>query len=238
MSAPTLETETVTVDFGDHTQRRHRRYRALGIALGVVVSVAVVWLVWFSPVLSVKQVRVVGADGEQSAAVLAAARIPLAVPLARIDSDGAQAAVLALPWVSSAEVRRGWPTEVVIAVEPRTAIAIDAATKKGVDASGVVFESATPLPKTLPSVKAEGVGLEAAMSVIATLPPDLAPRVDVVSATTRDDVDLVMRSGAQVHWGSADQTELKAQVLRALLRHKQEVYDVTAPELPTTFKGQ
>jgi hypothetical protein len=31
---------------------------------------------------------------------------------------------------------------------------------------------------------------------------------------------------------------MKAQVLRALLRRKADIYDVTAPELPTTFKAR
>jgi cell division protein FtsQ len=37
-----------------------------------------------------------------------------------------------------------------------------------------------------------------------------------------------------VLWGSAEQGELKAQVLAALLQRRAGVYDVSAPELPTT----
>ena len=59
----------------------------------------------------------------------------------------------------------------------------------------------------------------------------------LVALATRDDVDLILRSGVTVHWGSADQVEFKSRVLRALLKHKKDVYDVTAPELPTTFKA-
>ena len=79
------------------------------------------------------------------------------------------------------------------------------------------------------------MGLETAMAVLSALPPDLAGRVATVSATTRDDADLVFKSGTTVHWGSAEQAEFKAEVLRALMRHKRDVYDVSAPELPTTF---
>jgi cell division septal protein FtsQ len=235
MTAPTLETQTIAVDFTDRRPRRRRRIRVAAGVLAILVAGVAAWLVWFSPVFSITSVRVVGVDGSQAGAALAAAAIPVGIPLARLDADASTAAVLELPWVASAEVRRGWPNEVVIAVQPRTALAVDGTSRRGVDASGVAFDAATRLPATLPVVTASGVGMQAAMAVIAALPPDLAPRVAKVSATTRDDVDLVLRSGAVVHWGSAETVDFKARVLRALMRHKQDVYDVTAPELPTTF---
>jgi cell division protein FtsQ len=74
------------------------------------------------------------------------------------------------------------------------------------------------------------------MGVLAALPPDLAARVVSVGASTRDDVTLTLRSGALVRWGSVDQADFKAEVLRALLRQKRLMYDVSAPELATTFR--
>lgn len=237
MTAPTLEDEATSVDFSNPEPRRRRLRRAALIVLAVVLVAATAWLVWFSSVLAVKQVRVSGVSGPQATSVLMAADIPVGVPLARIDAAGAQAAVLRVPWVASAEVRRGWPNEVVIAVAPRTAIAVDSATRRGIDPTGAVFDTNEPLPKSMPEVTATGAGLTTAMAVLAGLPADLAGKVESVSATTRDDVDLALRSGATVHWGSADQAEFKARVLRALLKHKRDVYDVTAPELPTTFRA-
>jgi cell division protein FtsQ len=215
--------------------RRRRILRAVAIVVSVLAVVVIVWLVWFSSVFAVAAVRVVGVTGKQEAAVLSAASIPVGVPLARVDADGAQAAVLRVPWVASAEIRRGWPNEVVIAVSPRTPIAVDMTSRRGVDATGAIFDTAEPMRPTMPKVKASGVGLVTAMAVLAGLPADLAGRVESLSATTRDDLDLVLRSGAKVHWGSAEQGEFKATVLRALLKRKKDVYDVTAPELPTTF---
>jgi cell division protein FtsQ len=238
MSTPTIDTEVISTSPLDNTHRRDRRRRRVRaglIVLCALVAAAAVWLVWFSSVLAVKQVRVVGVEGPQSAAVLSAASVPLGAPLARVDADSARDGVMRLPWVSSAEIRRGWPNEVVIAVEYRTPIAVDAVSGRAVDAEGVVFDASGSLPKALPKVTAQGAGMVTAMAVLSTLPPDLAPRIETISATTRDDVDLVLHSGAKVHWGSADQVALKARVLQALLKHKRDVYDVTAPELPTTF---
>ncbi len=222
-------------------RRRHWLRLALVAALLVVVG-AVAWVVWFSSVLAVQDVRVLGVDGGRADLVLRTAAVPVGVPLARLDTADAQQRVGALPWVASVEVRRGWPREVVVAVTPRVPIAVladgGAAGRQAVDADGVAFEVTGGLPKDLPRVDAEGVGRETAMAVLSTLPADVARRVVAVSASTRDDVELLLRSGDLVQWGSAERAEFKAEVLRALLKRKADVYDVSAPELPTTFRSR
>ncbi len=207
----------------------------------IVVTLLVVaggaWAVYFSSLLAVTDVRVLGADGPHAEQVQVAAAVPLGTPLVRVDTTGIQAAVLALPWVETVEVRRGWPHEVVLVVTPRVPMASLAGSGSVVDASGSTLDAVGVLPAALLSVSADGVGLRAAMAVLAGLPADISARVQSLSATTLDDVTLRLRSGATVRWGSQEKGEFKAEVLRALLRHKREVYDVSAPELPTTFSG-
>jgi cell division protein FtsQ len=237
VSAPTVQ-RPAPVDLADRAPRRRRRLRIALVVLALVLVGAGVWAVWFSSLLAVADVRVVGVTGAPATAVLRAAQVPTGVPLARIDTEPARERVVRLPWVQAVDVRRGWPSEVVIAVTPRVPIAAVAAggRQSAVDAEGVVFAPPGPMPAGLPSVTAQGVGLTAAMGVLAELPPDLARRVVRLTATTRDDVDLHLRSGDVVHWGSADQAAFKAEVLRALMNRKAQVYDVSAPELPTTFR--
>jgi len=218
------------------TRRRRQRW---AIALGIVVIAATtVWIVWFSSLLEVRDVRVLGAEGARADEVSTVASIPLGVPLARLDTAEAERALRQLPWVAAAEVRRGWPSEVVIAVETREPVAALASDpqRTAIDKDGVVFEAAEVLPKKLPKVTAEGAALPAAMQVLVTLPEDLSKRVVAVTATTLDDIDLSLRSGDTVRWGSADRGDVKAEVLRALLKRKADLYDVSAPELPTTFR--
>lgn len=219
---------------------RRRWLRVVLVLMAILVIASAVWAVWFSSLLAATGVRVVGVEGARADAALAAAAIPVGMPLARIDTAPAERAVRALPWVLDADVRRGWPGEIVVAVTPRTPIAVIVAAsgRSGVDSEGVVFPAAGALPKGLPTVTAEGVGLTASMAALATLPADLARRVVSVSATTRDDIELTLRSGDVVRWGSADQPELKAEVLRALMQRKADVYDVAAPEVPTTFRAR
>lgn len=236
MSAPPVE-RTADVDLGGPPPRRRRRRRAVVVALVLVLVAVLVGVVWFSPVLRVQQARVVGVDDARAEQVLLAAAVPLDVPLARVDAGAAESRVRELPWVASVEVRRGWPSEVVIAVQTREPVAVLAADprRSGISADGVVFE-AEVLPKGLPRITAEGPALAAAMSVLTGLPDDLRRRVEAIDATTRDDIDLTLRSGDLVRWGSAEQGEMKADVLRVLLTRKADLYDVSAPELPTTFR--
>lgn len=249
MSAP-VTSRSPGVDFRDPTPRRRRRRRIVIGSLLLVGLAAGVWLIWFSPVLQVREVRVVGVEGVRADEVLAAAAVPTGTPLARIDASSAERGIGELPWVSAVEVRRGWPSEVVLAVEVREPIAVlDAAAAAalgvpvssagatlGIDAEAVVFESVGPLPRKLPKVRAEGAALSAVMTVVNGLPPDLLKRVVSITATTRDDIDLNLRSGDVVRWGSALESEEKVEVLRALLGRKADLYDVSAPELPTTFR--
>ena len=226
------------VDFSDRSLRRRRRRRILVLVGLVLLSAAVVWLVWFSSVLSVREVRVLGVQDARASEVLAVAAVPVGVPLARLDTGAAEQRVRDLPWVASAEVRRGWPIEAVIAVTLREPIAVMESDPRrlAVDADGVVFEMDQALPGRLPRMRAEGAALEVAVAVLQSLPDDIRDRVVTVVATTRDDVDLLLRSGDEVRWGNASQAETKAEVLRALLSRKADMYDVSAPELPTTFR--
>lgn len=236
MSAPTVErSQSEVVDLSDRSPRRRRRIRMALIVLLVIAVGAAVWAVWFSSLLAARQVRAVGIDGARAEQVLAAAAVPLGVPLAQLDAGRAERAVRALAWVKDAEVRRGWPSEVVIAVTPRVPLAV-VGSGRAVDADGVVFDATAATTKGLPRVEAEGDALAESMAVLQTLPADLARKVVAISATTRDDVALRLRSGDLVRWGSADQAAFKAEVLGALMNRKAEVYDVSAPELPTTFK--
>lgn len=237
MTAPTLDAP----EAASTEPRRPRRRRWVRVAIVVLVIVAVAaaaWAVWLSPLLAARQVRVVGVEGVRAGAVLAAAALPVGVPLARIDTAPAERAVAAMPWVAGVEVRRGWPAELVVAVTPREPVAVveGAQARTAVDATGTTFEVTGALPKGLPRVRAEGDALREAMAVLTSLAPDLARRVVSVAATTRDDVTLTLRSGDLVRWGSSDQAAFKAEVLRALMGRKAQVYDVSAPELPTTFR--
>lgn len=206
----------------------------IGVTMGVVAMTSlIIWLVWFSQVFAVQRVNVLGVDGEAAETLARVADVRIGTPLALLDADEVAARVRALPWVGELEVRRGWPDAVVLAVTERTGIARQDA--QLVDAEGVVFTPIGQIPKGLPIVKGDGPALETAMQVYTTLPDALQDKVVRLTAKTRDDVTLTLRSGVIVRWGSAEQMELKAAVLDTLMNRRARIYDVSAPELPTTY---
>lgn len=204
--------------------RRWLRWRpALAGLLLVGALTGAVWLVWFSQLLAVSSVRVTGTDGLPTAEVLSVAGVAEGTPLARVDVEAVRTRVQAIADVREATVLREWPHTVVIDVAEREPVAVvDIGGRlRALDEDGVVFDSYRSAPAGLPRVDTQaGAGreaLEEAAAVVSSLPDDLASRVDHVEVATVDQVSLVMRDGRTVVWGSADDSELKAEVLVAML---------------------
>lgn len=221
-----------------------RRWLSLRYVLAFVLVVGLlatsVWLVFFSATLQVKRVEVVGNDLLSDSRVREIADIPLGEQLALVDIARADARVGSLAEVQSVDVTRAWPDAVRIQVVERTAVAVVelAGRLRGLDAQGVVFREYKTVPKGMPRVRpgssAGTDALKEAATVVSALPEDLAARVDHVEVATVDQITLVMRDERQVLWGSAEQSELKAQVVdRLLAAQEASVYDVSVPGNPT-----
>lgn len=216
--------------------RRWLAWRYVVAALLVIVLlVGGLWLVFFSSVLAVQGVDVEGTHGLSDADVQAAAAVPTGDPLARVDLAAVRARVEALAMVRSADVTRQWPDRVLITVEERVAVAVVeiGGRIRGMDADGVVFRDYDRAPAGLPHVRTasdtRGDALREAAQVIGALPDDIAERVDHVSVATVDQIELVLRDGRTVVWGSAEDSEQKATVLAELLKLPGKTYDVSVP---------
>lgn len=208
--------------------------RVLIVILAVaVVAAAGVWVVGFTSLFSVRQIEVTGTAlvGE----VTAAAALPSETPLARVDVEAIDARVRAIPQVADVSVSRVPPDRVVVTVVERTPVAVraEAGSWQLIDRTGAAYLLVDARP-SLPTLRASGPGEAAAVAVAASLSGDLAAQVEVISAATLDDVRLTLRTRAEVTWGSAEQSELKADVLEALLSTGAAAYDVSAPATPTT----
>ena len=203
------------------------------VVIGLVVGA--IWLFLFSTVLAVKQVDVEGAEKLTPAEVRAVAGLDQGEPLARVDLDDVRTRVQALALVRSAAVSRQWPDTVVIEVEERVAIATVeiGGQLRGLDLDGVVFDDYAKPPAGLPRVETSAdAGREAlreAAAVVSALPQDLAGMVDHVKVATVDQISLVLRDERVVVWGSADESDVKAQVLSGLLKTPGSTYDVSVP---------
>lgn len=215
------------------------RYVVVGL-LALALLVVAVWSVWFSSLLAVERVEVVGSEVLTEQEVREAASVPVGDPVARIDLDAVRARVEALAVVRSADVTRAWPDGVRIEVVERVAVAVVriGSTLRGMDADGVVFRDYEDTPTDLPRVDAlTGVTSEAlreGAAVVSALPEGLAADVDHVEVGTVDQIRLLLRDGREVVWGSASDAEQKARVLEVLLEQDGRVLDVSVPATPTT----
>jgi cell division protein FtsQ len=217
--------------------RRVAWWSAAGVVavLGALIAVAV-----YSPLLALKEVAVTGATRLDPAAIQAAAEGQLGTPLALLDYDQLTSDLSAFSLIRSYVTEAVPPHTLVIHVTERQPVASVLSGDEYilVDPAGIEIERTDTRPAGVPLLELNEDQLDdpvfdAVIEVLLVLPAPLLAQVDQVSATTMDDVTLVVAGGQRVVWGSADRSELKARVLERLMAvhdpsgHVE--FDVTAP---------
>ncbi|WP_188192774.1 cell division protein FtsQ/DivIB [Nonomuraea sp. SYSU D8015] len=209
------------------------------LTAGVVGTAA--WLVFFSPVLGVRSIEIVGNLTVPSERIKQQAGVADLHPLATVNLADVQTRVLGIRQLASAKVDRVWPGTLKIEVVEREPVAAVPAGDKVaiVDKQGVVIELKSALPPMLPLLKVDrpasgDPAMMAALQVIQALPDEVAPKVREVRAGTAEGVTLLLSDGRSVVWGGPDRPEEKGRILASLLkREKANVYDVSSPDVVT-----
>ena len=215
----------------------------MALVAGALALVALlVWLVWWSPVLSVRQVQVEGLPAAEARAVTQLAAVERGTPLARVDTDAAAARVRQRITVAEVSVDRSWPSTVTIRAVPRTPVLVvknPQGQLEVVDIDGVAYTRVATRPPGVPLVtatSAKGTSQEAlrsALSLVRALPASMADDVTEIRVGSADLVTFQL--GRQtVVWGGQEQPERKVAILRALLPTKARTIDVSAPDTPVT----
>lgn len=221
---------------------RHRRaawvtFASVVAVLGIVLAVAV-----YSPILALREITVDGTNRVSTEEVTAALDDQLGTPLALVDFGQIRSELAAFPLIRSYVTETVPPNTLRIHIVEREAIG--AVERQGsfdqVDPAGVVVASSSERPAgPLISVTDSGTdspAFSSAVEVLLAMPQTVLDRIDVISAKTADDVRITLRdTGATVAWGSADDSELKGQVLARMLERPEcagQVVDVTAPLAP------
>lgn len=249
------------------TDPRFRRRRALVVRskrrrllVGLTASVtllAIVWGMFWSPLLVVRKVRVVGAKHATTEEVVAATGlIGASENLLLLSTDDVAARVAELPWVRAAEVDRMLPGSVrvrIIERKPALLLAIGAA-RWTLDKRGNVL-AAGATRTTLPVLAGVEVGeiepglklltpeAADALRLFRALPDGVRNQVSGMFAPTRERLTLSLRQGIVVRFGAAERIAAKVKVLKALLRRivgrgLQVTYvDVRVPSNPALAAG-
>lgn len=224
------------------TRRSRNRRAAWLTVVGVfALLLGLVAVAVYSPALALKTVRVEGATTVSAAEVKNAVKGQLGTPLALLDLQRIKTELAKFPLIRSYVTEAVPPNTLIIHIVERSPIGAlpDASGFVVVDPAGVTISRSEERPPGVPiidtgSADTRSVAFRSAVSVLLALPSSVLSTVDTVTATTNDDVTLVLSGvGQKVVWGSADRSAMKARVLADLIAHEDPgaavEFDVSAP---------
>ena len=207
--------------------------------LMIVVAVGLGLILYFTPLMSARNVLVIGTGAVTQQDVLAAARVRLGTPLLQINTDDVADRVATIRQVASARVQREYPSTLRITIAERVPVAVKDFPDGPhlFDRDGVDFATGPP-PPALPYLDVDNPGpadpsTKAALEVLTSLRPEVASQVGRVAAPSVASITLTLTDGRVVVWGTNDRTDEKAEKLGALLTQPGRTYDVSSPDLPT-----
>ncbi|OBF37271.1 cell division protein FtsQ [Mycobacterium sp. ACS1612] len=208
-------------------------------ALISVVVVGLGLLLYFTPIMSARNIVVVGLGAATQDEVIAAAAVQPGTPLLQVDTDAVAERVAAIRRVATARVQRQYPSTLRVTVTERIPVVVKDYPDGPhlFDKDGVDFATAPP-PAGVPYLDTDNPGpsdapTKAALQVMTALRPEVAGQVGRIAAPSVAAITLTLIDGRTVVWGTTDRTEEKALKLGALLTQPGQTYDVSSPDLPT-----
>ena len=226
-------------------RRRVRKRRIVRASIAGAAVVILAWVVFFSPLLALRSggvaVRGAGASGVADGDVKAAVAEYVGTPLVRLNTGEVESKVRkSLPMVKRAKVTRNFPGGVTVAVTLRKPVAcmVEKASCTAIDEDGVRLDVPKSQTSSLPKLKlADGDAPRATSimgAVLGALDEGTRRQVASVQVTRAGQVSFTLSDGATVNWGGAEESAVKARVLKGLLSQKAKRYDVSAPHAPVT----
>lgn len=230
--------------FDARAARVRRRPWLVAAWFGVTVALLAggVWLVWLSPVLVAKSVRVVGVPAGDVSTIVGRASVPLGTPLVKIDTRAISRRVIGIAALAQVTVSRSYPGTILISARlrvPVLAVKNPQGQVQVVDSQGATYATVTAVPKGVPLVNTvenppSMESMRAALAVLGVLSVEQRGQVTNVTVLGPNMVTFQLGTVAVV-WGGASESELKVKVMTALLGQKGVgTIDVSAPRSPVT----
>jgi len=205
----------------------------------VVVATAFGLILYFTPLMSARDILVIGTGEITADEVVEVAGVAEGTPLLQVNTDVVAERVAAIRRVASARVQREYPSTLRITIVERIPIAVKDFPDGPhlYDRDGVDFATG-PAPLNLPYLDVDNPGpgdlpTQAALAVLTALRPEVAGQVGRIAAPSVASITLTLTDGRVVVWGTEDRTQEKADKLAALLTQPGRTYDVSSPDLPT-----
>ena len=187
----------------------------------VAVALAVAAVLWAArhPLFSIRAIRVEGDVTRNSVATIRANAAPkLAGNFFTTKLSADKSAFEAVPWVRKAEVRREWPSKLVVRLEEHRAVALwgfEDADDKLVNSFGEVFEAnlGDVEDDKLPTLSGPPGSSALMLQLLQSLQPlfaKLDTQIDTLRLTGRGSWHAELDSGAEVALGRGTHDELIA----------------------------
>ena len=210
-------------------ERKKRRRFLIGLASFLLV-LALIWAMFWSPLLRVRDLKLQGAERttlaeiEEATALLGGEQNLLLLSTGDVETD-----IETLPWVESAEVDRRLPGTVKVRVverQPALVLSLGAA-RWTIDADGNVLatgEAEEGLPvlaglqvdELQPGIQLRTEEARGALRAFRQLPKVVRRQVAAVFAPTIERISFSLTSGTVIRYGAAEGIDAKNEVLRAL----------------------
>ena len=227
--------------------RRRRRAIIAGVLVTALVLVAAGVTAIFLPALQIQQIQVEGTGYLEQEEVQAAVQPHTGGSILLLPTGRITQSVAEVPGVDTVEVERSWPDGVRVSVTEIAPIAqlttTDGSTTvigaEGQQLPAAAGEGASLVPLTVGGGAGDPEGAAQAMAeVLAGMPEPLRGAVQEMTASSASDVTVVLAledgGTKEVVWCDAQDAELKAEVVQALLGQPGTVIDVSSPVAPVT----
>ncbi len=215
--------------------KKHIKRRILFVlVLLTALTTTVIYIAWYSNLLIVKSIEVRGNNLITSEQIQEVSQISLNSQLVKLPISDIKQRILEISQIGTVEVRRGWPSNVVIQISERIPLAITN-TSQGeflVDVTGKPYISRNPNDNYAFITGPDDSSRAFAIAVWQTFPDWLKAEVISTNADNPSSIWMMLNNGRKVLWGSINQANDKAAVLKVLRRMAGSAYDVSIPETP------
>lgn len=249
--APGESDSAEVLAFPEPPRKRRRRRLLVGALIAGALVAGLFAVVLFTPLIAVRTISIQGTHLLTSQQVEAALAPVRGRPLATVGGDEVRGLLGPLVQVRTAKVRAVPPETLVVQIVERVPVAVVKQDKRllVVDGDGVVLgEAGDTSQYAVPVIDGSampvgGPVFHAVTAVLAALPPDILGQLSTATGQSADSVELRLADGRTVVWGNADERELKAKVLEALMKAAENpekgqaparVFDVSTPRHPVT----
>jgi cell division protein FtsQ len=222
-------------------RNRLRVARPWLISAGVVLVLAITAAVlYWTPAVSVRELRVRGTAVVTEREVRDAAAVRPGTPLLQVDVAGLRSRVAQIAPIRSVDITRRPPSTLEIRVTERTAVAVveNPGGRWLLDGTGVAY---LPAPVDNPGLvlvklatpNPTDATTRAALAVLAALTRELREPLAALVAEAPARIRLELTDGRTVVWGDSSENDAKARVAAVMLGKPGRVIDVSAPEFVT-----